>query len=103
MATKQKSRTKDQSKCDSSMAKTLRRKSRAKKRARKKHQLLSDSAIRNAKKKGLKYLHRTRIENSRSRSDMHQAHVCIICDCFIIGTEPLKDYPNRKYWHTNKD
>ena len=47
-------------------------------------------------KNALKYLHRTKVEEPDGRGFKHRAHVCIICDCFIIGTEPLK-------WMTRPD
>ena len=48
--------------------------------------LLQDESIAKAKKEALEYLHRTQVGST----DKHIAHVCVICDCFIIGTEPLK-------------
>ena len=62
----------------------------------KKHELLSDDSIKKAMKNALKYLHRTKVEEPNGRGFKHRAHVCIICDRFIIGTEPLK-------WMTRPD
>lgn len=44
-------------------------------------------AIDKAMKEGLQALHRTVDENDPSR---HRANVCIICDCFISGTDSIK-------------
>ena len=49
-------------------------------------ELLSDESINKAKQEALKQLHRTQIRDT----DEHIAYVCVICDCFILGTEPLK-------------
>ena len=50
------------------------------------NELLSDDAINKAKNEALKLLHRTQVQDT----DEHIAHVCVICDCFILATEPLK-------------
>ena len=42
-----------------------------------------DDAVRKAKKK----LHRTQNADDPTK---HRAHVCIVCDCFIMETEPLR-------------
>ena len=34
----------------------------------------------------MKYLHRI----LDAETGMHQSHVCVVCDCFILGTEKLK-------------
>ena len=44
-------------------------------------------AIDKAVKEGLQALHRTVDEDDPSR---HRADVCIICDCFISGTDSIK-------------
>ena len=49
-------------------------------------ELLSDETIRKATAEALKYLHQTYINGT----NLHQANVCLVCDCFIIGTEPVK-------------
>lgn len=49
-------------------------------------ELLSDETIRKATAEALKYLHQTHINGT----NLHQANVCLVCDCFIIGTEPVK-------------
>ena len=49
-------------------------------------ELLSDEDINKAKMEALKYLHRTQIEDT----DLHKAHVCVICDMFILGVEDVK-------------
>ena len=52
----------------------------------KEDELLSDETIAKSKAEALKYLHRTQV----GHTNWHQAHVCVICDCFIIGTETVK-------------
>ena len=42
-----------------------------------------DDAVRKAKKR----LHRTKHRDDPTK---HRAHVCIVCDCFIVATEPLR-------------
>ena len=49
-------------------------------------ELLSDETILKATAEALKYLHRTHIKGT----NLHQAHVCVVCDCYIIGTEPVR-------------
>ena len=44
------------------------------------------TVIKKAMKEAKKYLHRTMDEKNPSR---HKAYVCIICDCFIHGTDSL--------------
>jgi len=46
-----------------------------------------DEAIKNAEKKAKEALHRTQDENDGSR---HKAHVCVICDCFILGNDSIR-------------
>ena len=46
-----------------------------------------DEAIEHAEKKAKQALHRTQDENDGS---MHKTHVCVICDCFILGTDFLR-------------
>ena len=48
--------------------------------------LLHVETIDKAKAKALKILHQTHIPTT----NLHQANVCVVCDCFIIGTEPVK-------------
>lgn len=48
--------------------------------------LLHVETIDKAKAKALKILHQTHIQTT----NLHQANVCVVCDCFIIGTEPVK-------------
>ena len=50
--------------------------------------LLDDMSIKNASDEALQYLHRTRVYDSK---DKHLAIVCIVCDCFILGTETIKN------------
>ncbi len=64
---------------------------RAAKRIRKTNELLTDKIIEKAKREALKFLHRNRVIDSDSTSSpVYAAHVCVICDNFIIGTEELK-------------
>ena len=42
-----------------------------------------DDAVKQAKKR----LHRTQNKDDPTE---HRAHVCIVCDCFIMATEPLR-------------
>ena len=49
-------------------------------------ELLSDETISKATAAALKYLHQTHIKGT----NLHQANVCVVCDCFIIGTEPVR-------------
>ena len=44
-------------------------------------------AIEHAEKKAKQALHRTQDENDGS---MHKTHVCVICDCFILGTDSIR-------------
>ncbi len=44
------------------------------------------NVIDRAKKEAKKFLHRTR---DPANPHKHRATVCIICDCFIIGTETI--------------
>ena len=48
--------------------------------------ILSDRDIKKSKETALKYLHRT----LDPETGKHQAHVCVVCDCFILGTQQLK-------------
>ena len=48
--------------------------------------ILSENTIKKCKTKALKYLHRT----LDTETGMHHSHVCVVCDCFILGTEKLK-------------
>ena len=48
--------------------------------------ILSENTIKKCKRTALKYLHRT----LDAETGMHQSHVCVVCDCFILGTEKLK-------------
>ena len=48
--------------------------------------ILSENSIKKSKKTALKYLHRT----FDPETGMHQSHVCVVCDCFILGTQKLK-------------
>ena len=50
--------------------------------------ILSDAHIQRARAEALKYLHRTQVEDTCA--GVHQAHVCVVCDCLILGTEELK-------------
>ncbi|KAL7524887.1 hypothetical protein ACHAXR_002212, partial [Thalassiosira sp. AJA248-18] len=52
----------------------------------KEDELLSDETVAKAKAEALKYLHRTQVGDT----NRHQAHVCVVCDCYIIGTETVK-------------
>jgi len=51
-----------------------------------KDELLSDETISKAKAEALEYLHQT----YNKATNLYQANVCIVCDCFILGTEPVK-------------
>ena len=51
------------------------------------HSAFMKEAIAKAMKEAKQVLHRTRDENDPSR---HKVPVCIICDCFILGTETIK-------------
>ena len=48
--------------------------------------ILSENTIKKCKKTALKYLHRT----LDAETGMHQSHVCVVCDCFILGTQKSK-------------
>ena len=43
--------------------------------------------IDDAVRKGKKRLHRTKHKDDPTE---HRAHVCIVCDCFVLATEPLR-------------
>ena len=49
-------------------------------------ELLSDKTILKATAEVLKYLHQTHIKGT----NLHKANVCVVCDCYIIGTEPVR-------------
>ena len=49
--------------------------------------ILTNIAIQRARAAVLEYLHRTQVEDNDD--SVHQAHVCVVCDCFILGTEIL--------------
>ncbi len=68
------------------------RKRRAEKKSHTKDELLTQETIEKAKKEALKYLHRNRVShpNDGTSPPVYAAHVCVICDCFIIGTEEIK-------------
>ena len=51
------------------------------------HSATMKEKIATAMKQAKQVLHRTQDENNPSR---HRAHVCIICDCFILGTDSIK-------------
>ena len=51
------------------------------------HDILTNIAIQRARAAALEYLHRTQVEGNDD--SVHQAHVCVVCDCFILGTEIL--------------
>ena len=53
--------------------------------------ILEDSVIQERQMDALKILHRTLLEGG----DMHQYPICVVCDCFIIGTEKIMNL-NRK-------
>ena len=44
------------------------------------------SAIKDAVNQAQKKLHRARHPDDPKQ---HRAYVCVVCDCFIIGSEPL--------------
>ena len=48
---------------------------------------MKTKAINKSVKQAKKYLHRTKHEDDGSE---HKANVCIVCDCFIIGTESIR-------------
>ena len=54
---------------------------------------LTDNDIKKAKKVALKHLHRT----LDPESGMHQTHVCVICDCYILGTQNLKMLDKKQF------
>ena len=49
-------------------------------------EFLSDETILKATAKALNLFHQTRIK----KITLHQANVCVVCDWYIIGTEPVK-------------
>ena len=51
------------------------------------HSAMMKENIATAMKQAKQVLHRTKDESNPSR---HRAHVCIICDCFILGTDSIK-------------
>ena len=64
---------------------------RAKKKKGEAYQLLTDKVIEKTKKQALKFLHRNQVHNTDTTSPKeYTAHVCVICDDFIIGTEKVK-------------
>jgi len=64
----------------------------------KKNILLSQEDIDDAKKAALKFIHRSQIHGS----DLHQAPVCVVCDCYILGVEELK-HLNKKQLKVHED
>ena len=48
--------------------------------------ILSENSIKKSKETALKYLHRT----LDPETGMHQSNVCVVCDCFILGTQKVK-------------
>ena len=61
-------------------------------------ELLSDETIAKARADALKYLHQTHIK----QTNLHQANVCVVCDCYIIGTEPVKRLNKKRLRNHNK-
>ena len=53
--------------------------------------ILEESVVQERQMEALKILHRTLVEGG----DMHQYPICVVCDCFIIGTEKIMNL-NRK-------
>ena len=61
-------------------------------------ELRSDETISKATAKALKLLHQTQIRNTQ----LNQANICVVCDCCIIGTEPVKRLNQKLLRHHNK-
>lgn len=62
------------------------------------NELLSDEAISKSTAEALKYLHQSHIKGT----NLHQANVCVVCDCYIIGTEPVMRLNDKRLKPHNK-
>ena len=92
MSRKRKRQTPDQIEQERLSSRKSMRKHRMAKKSNTKDELLTQDTIEKAKKEALKYLHRNCVvhDDDGSSPPAYAAHVCVICDCFIIGTEELK-------------